>query len=69
MAAYAVSTLAGGLVCYGVCGLFGDGIPGLLLRAVVCVFVPNVIFAALNFRRREFRDSVAMVLRILKRQY
>ena len=69
MAAYAVSTLAGGLVCYGVCGLIGDGIPGLLLRAVVCVIVPNVIFAALNFRRREFQDSMAMVMRILKRQY
>lgn len=69
MAAYAGSTLLGGLVCYWLCGFFGDGIPALMLRAVVCVIVPNVIFAVLNCRRKEFREAKAMVLRIFKRQF
>lgn len=61
--------LLGGGLCYWVCGFFGDGILHLLLRGVVCMIVPNVVFAALNYRRQEFRDSMTMVLRILKRQY
>lgn len=69
MAFYAGSMLAGGAICYGICGLFGDGIFAFLLRGTVCVIVPNAVFAALNFYRQEFRDSVAIVLWILKRQF
>lgn len=69
MAAYTGSMLLGGGVCFWLCGFFGDGIFAFLLRGVVCVIVPNVIFAALNCRRKEFMDAKAMVLRILKRQY
>lgn len=65
-----IGTMAlGGGVCYWLCRFFPEGIVPFLLRGVVCVIVPNVIFAALNFRRREFRDAMDMVLRILKRRY
>lgn len=69
MAAYTGSMLLGGVVCYGICSLFGEGIPAFLARGVVCVIVPNVIFGALNCRRKEFQDAKAMVQRILKRQF
>lgn len=66
---YISSMLLGGGLCYWICSLFGDGILHFLLRGVVCVIVPNVVFTALNCRRREFRDSMTMFMRILKRQY
>lgn len=69
MAAYTGSMLLGGGICFWLCSLFGDGIVAFVLRGVVCVIVPNVVFAALNFRRKEFADAKAMVLRILKRQF
>lgn len=69
MAAYTASMLLGGGICFWLCSLFGDGIVAFVLRGVVCVIVPNVVFAALNFRRKEFADAKAMVLRILKRQF
>lgn len=69
LAAYCGSMILGGLVCFWVCSLFGDGIPALMARAVICVIVPNVIFAALNCRRAEFRLARDMVLRILRRQF
>ena len=69
LAAYCGSMILGGLVCFWLCSLFGDGIPALMARAVICVIVPNVIFAALNCRRAEFRLARDMVLRILRRQF
>lgn len=69
MAAYTGTMLLSGLVCFWLCSLFGDGIPALMARAVICVIVPNVIFAALNCRRAEFRLARDMVLRILRRQF
>ena len=69
MAAYTASMAVGGLGCFWLCAFFGEGIPGLFLRGVVCVIVPNVVFVLLNCRRQEFRDAMGLVLRILKRQY
>jgi hypothetical protein len=35
----------------------------------MCIIVPNAIFAALNCKRTEFRETIAMAQRILKRQF
>lgn len=69
MLAYAGTMFLGGLLTYWVCGFFGDGILAFLLRGVVCVIVPNVVFVCLNFRRQEFADTLAMAKRIIKRQF
>ena len=69
MFAYAGTMLLGGLLTHWICGFFGDGIPAFLLRSVVCVIVPNVVFVCLNFRRQEFADTLAMAKRIMKRQF
>ncbi len=66
MAWYALSTLAGGGLCWWLCSFFGGGIGGLLLRAAVCVVVPNLVFAAANFRRAEFRQLLDMAAYMLK---
>lgn len=50
------------------CSFFGDGVLALLLQGVVCIIVPNIIFMALNFKRKEFKDTIHFVKRIVKRQ-
>lgn len=69
MFTYAGTMLLGGLLTWWICSFFGDGIVAFLLRGVICVIVPNIVFIALNFQRQEFKDSVDMAMRILKRKY
>ncbi len=64
-----VTTVVAGAVTYFVCSFMGDGIWLLLVRAVICVVLPNVIFILLNFKRKEFGESVQMMKRIVKRQF
>lgn len=61
--------IVAGAVTFGVCSLFGDGILAFLLRGCVCIVVPNVIFAALNCKRPEFKETISFVKRIFKRQF
>lgn len=69
MFAYAGTMLLGGLLTWWICSFFGDGILAFLLRGMICMVVPNLVFAGLNFHRQEFGDAYAMVMRILKRQF
>ena len=61
--------LLAGAVTLGLCSLFGDGILAFLLKGCICVIVPNVLFAALNHKRPEFRETMIMVQRILNKQF
>lgn len=61
--------LLAGAVTLGLCSLFGDGILAFLLKGCICVIVPNVLFAALNHKRPEFRETMTMVQRILNKQF
>ena len=61
--------LLAGAVTLWPCSLMGDGILMFLLKGSICVIVPNAIFAALNSRRPEFRETINMVRRILKKQF
>ena len=65
----ASSMLLAGTVTLWICSLFGDGIINFLLRGIICVIVPNVIFIACNFKRDEFKQTMELVKRILKRQF
>ncbi len=69
MAYYAAVMFAGGGLTYWICNFFDDSILSFFLRGVVCVVVPNVVFICLNYRRQEFKDSMAMIKRILNRQF
>lgn len=65
---YAGIMLAGGAVTYWLCSYMGDGFGGLILRGIVCVIVPNAVFAAANCRRQEFKDTLQLAMRVMKRQ-
>lgn len=60
--------LLAGVVTFWVCSLFGEGIFAFLLRGIVCIIVPNAIFAACNYRRKEFKATTELVKRIVKHQ-
>ena len=68
MLGYALTMLAAGTLTYAVCSLAGEGFAGLMLRAMICVVVPNAVFAAVYCRSREFREAKALVMRIIKRK-
>lgn len=58
-----------GTVTLWLCSLLGDSIAAFITKGVVCVIVPNVIFVACNFKRKEFKETMAFVNRIVKRQF
>lgn len=68
MACYLVTMAIGGGITFWLCEQVDQGIPQFLLRGVICLIVPNAVFAALNCRRREFSDSMAFVGRIIRRK-
>ena len=69
MAASACSMLIAGGITWWICSLLGNGIPAFLLRGCVCVVIPNLIFAFMNCKRWEFRETLKFAARILKRQF
>lgn len=62
---YAVSMLIGGIVAYFLCSLLGEGMLFLLVKAIICLIVPNVIFYLMNFKREEYRDTVLFIKGII----
>lgn len=38
----------------------------LMIKAVICVVVPNLLFVAMNYRKQEFKSIVNRVFKILK---
>lgn len=64
-----LSMLIAGIATWWLCSLWGEGILAFLLRAVVCIIAPNVIFACLNCKRQEFAETIQFAKKILKRQF
>ncbi len=55
-------------ITYGVCSFVSvDGILGLVIKGLICVIVPNVIFLAIYFRTGMFKESAAFVRRVIKK--
>lgn len=65
MLGYALTTLAAGALTYAVCGFEGSSFAALMLRAVICMIVPNAVFAAVYGRSPEFREAKALAMRII----
>lgn len=68
MAYYLLVTVVAGGVTLWVCSFCGNSIAALLLRAVICVIVPNILILLGNCRSREFKESKAFVLGIVRRR-
>ena len=69
MTASACSMLIAGGITWWICSLLGNGILSFLLRGCACVLIPNLLFAIMNCKRWEFRETLRFVARILKRQF
>lgn len=57
-----------GALCFWLCGRIPlAGIPGFLVRGVICVVVPSAVFLGCTFRTTEFRYLYKTGLSLLKR--
>lgn len=66
---YAVITAVVAVICLLICNQIGSyGVKTLLLRAVVCVVVCNLLFYVAYFRTEAFKDTKDIVGRILRRK-
>lgn len=65
---FGITCLGGGLT-FWICSFIPMGIGGLLMRGMICIIIPNLIFVFFTHRSQEFQDTVIMAKRILKRQY
>lgn len=68
LAVYTMITLAACAGTYWICEKIpGKGILNLILRLIVCMIVPNVIFLVTTFKMNEFNESLRIVKRIMER--
>ena len=68
MAYYALTVLLSGIVTFALCSPWGNGFPALLIRACICLIVPNLLIILGNFKGKEFQDSKVFLISILKRK-
>ena len=66
MLCYGITMALAGGATFWLCSLFDHGFAKLFARALICLVVPNVIFAALNCRRPEFAGMVELLRRVVK---
>ena len=64
----AITMGVGGVITFWICRQFGDGFLPFFVRGIICLIVPNIVFAALNFKREEFTGTMELAKRILKRK-
>ena len=63
----AVTALAGGAT-YWLCSLVGmKGIVGLVIKMLICVVIPNLIYLICFFRKKEFSYFYETVRRMIGR--
>lgn len=68
MAYYALTILLAGIVTFVLCSPWGNGFPALLIRACICLIVPNLLIILGTFKGKEFQDSKVFLINILKRK-
>lgn len=67
---YAAVTLIVGFCAYLICRSIGDGFGGFVLKLLVCAFVPNVLFALIYCKKREFTSVFNIVIhKFFKRRH
>ena len=63
----AIRTVFACLISAFVCSLVSiEGIPGLILKMVICVIVPNALFVLLSCKTTEFRYWTKRILKLKK---
>lgn len=65
---YTVITIVISIITYSVCSLVPfTGIAELIVKLIICIIVPNLLFFATSFKFEEFGQVKALVKGILKR--
>ena len=56
-----------GVITYFVCGFVKNfGIVGLIMKMLICVIIPNVVFFLSYYKTKEFKEARILVKRIIK---
>ena len=62
------SMLIAGIVTYGICCMISlDHLLAIVVKLGICIVVPNIIFALLNLRNKDFKSSVQFMRRIVEK--
>lgn len=69
MLGYLAVMVVAGLLTYGLCSFDGEGLLLLFVRAAICLIVPNLIFAAVYRKHKEFGEAAEMAKRIIMRRF
>ncbi len=65
---YKIVLISAGLLTWWVCGFIAlTGIPGFVVKGILCVLIPSAIFALCFCRTTEFRYLLNTVMTILRR--
>lgn len=65
---YSVITFAVGAITYGCSTMVHfDGLSEIMLKAVICLIVPNIIFVVIYHSKQEFQQSYLLLKSIIKR--
>ena len=68
MGLYTASLVVAGGITYGICQAFSlDGLVSLAAKLGICLIVPNVIFAGVWRRTREFKEMIATVKQLFRK--
>lgn len=60
-------TLIAGILCYGICSLLPETrLCWLIVKGVICLIVPNLIFLLCYFRTKNFKNSMTIILKTLQ---
>lgn len=65
---YAIITLIIGIITYYVCGIITiEGFAGLLLRGIICLVIPNILYVLFYRKTSQFPGAVQFAKRVLHR--
>ena len=66
---YAIVTVIGAVITYKLCELISvGGILGLLIKGLICTFVPNIFFLIIYFKTDAFCDVFGRFRNLIKRK-
>ena len=65
---YVVLTIAIGILTWFVCSVFEYSLLGLLIKAIICLIIPNAIWIVCFHRTVVFKESIGLFKSLLKRR-
>lgn len=66
---YTVVAAIAGAVTYFVCSFINmNGIPELIVKALICIVIPSIVFTACFFKTGEFKRCLALAKSLVKRK-